>query len=84
VAEGARLESVCRGNSTEGSNPSVSASPSLAQAKEGFILINKCDYSNTFSIAVLREPFIKIWLCPKFCILNHAAACNELSKKGKE
>ena len=25
MAEGARLESVCRGNSTEGSNPSVSA-----------------------------------------------------------
>ena len=25
VAEGARLESVCRGNSTEGSNPSLSA-----------------------------------------------------------
>ncbi|MBZ4655001.1 MAG: hypothetical protein JG781_2358 [Peptococcaceae bacterium] len=26
VVEGARLESVCRGNSTEGSNPSLSAS----------------------------------------------------------
>jgi hypothetical protein len=25
VVEGARLESVCRGNSTEGSNPSLSA-----------------------------------------------------------
>ena len=25
MAEGARLESVCRGNSTEGSNPSLSA-----------------------------------------------------------
>jgi hypothetical protein len=27
VVEGARLESVCRGNSTEGSNPSLSANP---------------------------------------------------------
>ena len=26
MVEGARLESVCRGNSTEGSNPSLSAS----------------------------------------------------------
>ena len=25
MVEGARLESVCRGNSTEGSNPSISA-----------------------------------------------------------
>ena len=28
VVEGARLESVCRGNSTVGSNPTLSASPS--------------------------------------------------------
>jgi putative endonuclease len=36
VVEGARLESVYRGNSIEGSNPSVSALPSVALAKEGF------------------------------------------------
>ena len=29
VVEGARLESVCRGNSTVGSNPTLSANPSL-------------------------------------------------------
>src|SRR5205823_4943101 len=29
VVEGARLESVCRGNLTEGSNPSLSASPAF-------------------------------------------------------
>ena len=29
VVEGARLESVCRGNSTEGSNPSLSATSNL-------------------------------------------------------
>ena len=29
VVEGARLESVCRGNPTEGSNPSLSASPNF-------------------------------------------------------
>ena len=29
VVEGARLESVCRGNSTVGSNPTLSASPIL-------------------------------------------------------
>ena len=29
VVEGARLESVCRGNSTEGSNPSLSANPTF-------------------------------------------------------
>ena len=31
VVEGARLESVCRGNSTEGSNPSLSAKPRFAR-----------------------------------------------------
>ena len=30
VVEGARLESVCRGNSTVGSNPSLSANPLAA------------------------------------------------------
>src|SRR6266516_7684650 len=30
VVEGARLESVCRGNLTGGSNPSLSASPAFA------------------------------------------------------
>ena len=35
VVEGARLESVCRGNSTEGSNPSLSANPIL-QLSSGF------------------------------------------------
>ena len=30
MVEGARLESVCRGNLTEGSNPSLSASPAFA------------------------------------------------------
>jgi hypothetical protein len=29
VVEGARLESVCRGNSTVGSNPTLSAIPKL-------------------------------------------------------
>ena len=38
MAEGARLESVYRGNSIEGSNPSVSALPSIASAKEGFLI----------------------------------------------
>ena len=38
VVEGARLESVCRGNSTEGSNPSLSAnlSPSALTTRPGF------------------------------------------------
>ena len=36
VVEGARLESVCRGNSTEGSNPSLSASSQAIKYK-GFI-----------------------------------------------
>ena len=38
MAEGARLESVYRGNSIEGSNPSVSALPSIALATEGFLI----------------------------------------------
>jgi hypothetical protein len=80
VAEGARLESVCRGNSTEGSNPSVSALPSIALATEGFLFIKKSYHSNTLSIAVLRDPFIKILVCPKSLFLYHAAACNEFSK----
>ena len=33
VAEGARLESVCRGNPTEGSNPSLSAKSSGSRSK---------------------------------------------------
>src|SRR5258705_7825851 len=33
VVEGARLESVCRGNSTEGSNPSLSASSQATKYK---------------------------------------------------
>ena len=36
VAEGARLESVCRGNSTEGSNPSLSAILSIHHGKSIF------------------------------------------------
>ena len=37
VVEGARLESVCRGNSTEGSNPSLSANqPDLHRRVRGF------------------------------------------------
>jgi hypothetical protein len=40
VVEGARLESVCRGNPTEGSNPSLSASflacGSVAGGSSGF------------------------------------------------
>jgi hypothetical protein len=33
VVEGARLESVCRGNSTEGSNPSLSANSQAIKYK---------------------------------------------------
>ena len=62
MAEGARLESVCRGNSTEGSNPSVSAQPSIALAKEG-LFFKDSYYSSTFSIWVLLDPFIKMAAC---------------------
>ena len=60
MVEGARLESVYRGNSIKGSNPFVSALTSVASAKEVFWLINGAFYSSTFSICVLREPFIRI------------------------
>ena len=36
MVEGARLESVCRGNSTEGSNPSLSANFQLASSLSNF------------------------------------------------
>jgi hypothetical protein len=38
VVEGARLESVCRGNSTEGSNPSLSASSQAIKYKGTYLI----------------------------------------------
>ncbi len=44
MAEGARLEIVCRGNSTEGSNPSLSAIFAIAQdgVEGGFLKSDLC------------------------------------------
>ena len=53
VVEGARLESVCRGNSTEGSNPSLSASsPSFAQQFTKFSILSLIHYP----ILIARSP----------------------------
>src|SRR5688572_9794688 len=41
VVEGARLESVCRGNSTVGSNPTLSASPFTGPASSAFIAVHR-------------------------------------------
>ena len=60
MAEGARLESVYRGNSIEGSNPSVSAKTFIALATEVF-------YFKTFSICVLLEPLIRSKVLLKSC-----------------
>lgn len=54
MVEGARLESVCRGNSTEGSNPSLSA----IKFKAGYgFLFSRPDYSSAGSYAIgTHEP----------------------------
>ena len=40
VVEGARLESVCRGNSTEGSNPSLSANSESLKPWDSFMILH--------------------------------------------
>src|SRR5262249_9425984 len=51
VVEGARLESVCRRNSTEGSNPSLSAIPACANPKASPALRQSCPTAPAFVLA---------------------------------
>ncbi len=56
MVEGARLESVCTGNCTEGSNPSLSANLYLTALRSGFFLLlyimYECMYNNKINILI--------------------------------
>ena len=61
MAEGARLESVYRGNSIEGSNPSVSALPSIALATEGFSFYNFAINKKPANIFLMNQIVYILW-----------------------
>ena len=66
MVEGARLESVCRGNSTEGSNPSLSANPSLRSvlAKREVLLVHRVTHACGARDDLARIPNTRPHLAP--------------------
>jgi hypothetical protein len=66
VVEGARLESVCRGNSTEGSNPSLSASPLRPSGRRQ----RPCG-SWRDALAALRSAQVRFWVGVSLRLARH-------------